>query len=305
MFDTQDISNLGKSKKFLEKVLNYNISEEIQFEAALFQLKQSLELLGTLRDKGNTEQNRFFRKTSFLRNALVHGIAILDSPAARAMIATFITIYIPILLTTLNELSSLSACEIQKLCNTMLYKSIASDNYTSTSTPKEHNLAQYQQTFASYIKRLNSIEFKDGDDSFAPIKKAAALNAILSLAEIAKQTKSYPTTFLEICKGAEFILSLSGDDRNKLAHAETHLSIKRIKEIQSKLSPYCTTSASSTNSNSYQETFQQLGTQFSRAQPIEEDSQAGQTTTGNEQPEQQRSTNAAPLSPKLFDSKKC
>jgi hypothetical protein len=304
MFETQDISNLEKAKKFLNKVLNYNISEEIQFEAALFQLKQSLELLGTLREKGNIQQNIFFQKTSFLRNALIHGIAILDTPAARAMIAIFMTIYIPVLLTTLNELSALSDSEIQKLSNTMLYKSIASDKYTSNITPQENNLAQYQQTFASYIKRLHSIEFKDGNDPFAPIKKAAALNAILSLAEIAKQaTKSNPSTFSAICKGKELIISLSGDDRNKLAHAETNLSIKRIKEIQSKLSPYHTASVSSTSSNSYQETFQQLGTQFSSAPPIE-DPQVEQTTTDNEKPEQQHPTNADPLSPKLFDSKK-
>lgn len=167
------------------------------YDAALFQLKQSLEILGSVREKGNNNQNQFFRSIYHLRNALVHGVAILDSPPARAMIATFIELYIPKLIQVLNNVDTLS------------------------------------QVFEHYIEKLNNINFEHYDKK----NKPAALNAILILAEIAKQIKDYiPDKFSEVCENGTFILSLAGQVRNDLAHGKLDaMPINDIKDIQSAL----------------------------------------------------------------------
>lgn len=91
MFDKNDKQNLEIAKQCLSEVLTANWDELNWYNAAVFKLKQSLELLGTFRYKGNDQQNALFKKISYLRNSLVHGVAVLNSHEYIQQIKGFIT----------------------------------------------------------------------------------------------------------------------------------------------------------------------------------------------------------------------
>jgi len=245
MFTPEDNQNLANAKQLLFKVSTFNIDDEIEYDAALFNLKRSLELLGTLREKADFDQKKFLSQVSELRNSLIHGIVGL-SLYKENYIKPFIRNHV-------NELADV--CEINKLQysldSTDLYKKIVlQDNLArmrlSTQIKTEDALAQrkgestyielYKEAGEFYVKKLINIDFSINDDK-TPTKKAAALNIIFTLGEIAKQVKShYPEQFSNIFGKQPFLLALAGQERNNLAHANlAGYGVAYITDIQKKL----------------------------------------------------------------------
>ena len=271
MFNEIDIENLNAAKLLLSEISSFDANDTNGYNAALFRLKQSLELLGTLRGKGtSTQQNKFFKQISYLRNSLVHGVALLNDPGYMQQIKEFITNDLPQLRQALDN-SQLT----YDLASTDLYKSIARTSAVSNTKPNADNIELYVQTFNTYVEILKNIDLnKSKTDQDTPKERAAALNAILTLGEIAKQVLSNYPEGLEQLPYLPSIQIFSSGARNELAHAECDISIKRIKEIQSKLTEdleraYHSEAATSvgTSNTSYQRKLQQLGKQFQATSP--------------------------------------
>lgn len=264
MFDENDKQNLEIAKKCLSEVLTSNLDELNGYNAAVFKLKQSLELLGTLRDKGNDQQNALFKKISYLRNSLVHGVAVLNSHEYIQQIKGFITNDIPLLMQQLDNLQP-----NYNLGNTQLYKSIARTSKISNTTPNAENIKHYVETFNVYVEILRNIDLNT-KDQYLPIRKLAALNAILTLGEITKQvSEKYPEK-LEQFPYLPRIQIFSSSARNPLAHAKFNLELSDIKGIQDQLkqdlnrseTSHSEVSGSGSISSSYQGKLKQLGEQM-------------------------------------------
>jgi len=235
MFDENDKQNLEIAKQLLSEALSFDVNDTNGYNATLFKLKQSLELLGTLRNKGNYQQNQLFKRTSYLRSSLVHGVALLDNPELQLKIKTFIQIYIPGLLNDLNNINALQQQTVTNLQNTLLYQAIATQhNDLAQTLPNDQNFQLYRQTFNNYVEVLKNIDLNTRDQSFQT-RKVAALNSILTLGEITKQVLEHYPKGLEQLQHLPRIKIFSSNARNPLAHAQCNLELSDIKEIQDQL----------------------------------------------------------------------
>jgi hypothetical protein len=235
-------TKLEKAIKFLKKAQDYSskpgfLNDGLEYDAALFNLKAGLELLGQAREDKGINSYNFFEQAAYLRNVIVHNGFEMHEQISKSHTQDFFNNHLGVLIQEANliiQYGSGTGNTSFKNLEGFRGKLISGFVLKDTSS-----LEDYKKKFEFYAKRFLDISFLEGNDPAAPVKKAAGLDMMVILQEIStkKPVTGKPTL---LTSNSEYLTSLifAQNMRNEVAHADLDgKSIKSLKEIQEKMKP--------------------------------------------------------------------
>jgi len=234
---------LEKAVKFLKKAQDISkkpgfSSGGLEYDAALFNLKIGLELLGQIRNDTSIDSHGIFEEAANLRNTLVHNGFEMHGSEPRAVTNSFFNEKLDQLILDVNYIVRNGNGNInnQSSGNLKSFRTVLAKKFTLDDNS---SISDYKKKFEFYAQRFADIQFADKgvNDPDAPIKKAAGLDMMVILKEISnkKLVASDPKLLSD---NPNYLIGIpfAGELRNDMAHADLEgRNIQSLKEIQDRM----------------------------------------------------------------------